>query len=444
MDLSTRWVLSEGSAYDKVTRSDKTDSILYVVSWQVNFHGKITPGEYMGYMDSYQQNQVSVFDPDDSEPESGLLELWVDNGYLVQGSNRTFIGTRASMLQELIDALPPPVPLTNVTAVVNATQLRRLRLTGSYEADIPLRLPSLFVLALGEGTTYTASAAGIGNRSVSCQIAGKHPDGTWCDHPRMISANGTYYTAIVGGNFDCGALPPAFFGTTGIFGGHVRAFTLLNVKVRNCGEGRNYSTGNVMVQDGDHGEISHSEFSGGSRGIWLERNVALAVHHVHVHDCGPLIDVDNGNNGVLLYSNVMENTDAYGMWIELSSTGCWVFNNTIRNASFAIVAVSAAGHRFIGNRLLDPNCANGHCGTIVFGVASKGPGRLGDIFASNTISGTNVSRYPPGSQGGLVNNWFFDNDFVGATNGEVFGRYLGYSTSEISIFDIAPPTKRPI
>jgi hypothetical protein len=66
---------------------------------------------------------------------------------------------------------------------------------------------------------------------------------------------------------------------------------------------------------------------------------------------------------------------------------------------------------------------------------------LGDIFTSNTISGTNVSHYPPGSQGGLANNWFFDNDFVGATNGEVFGRYLGYSTSEISIFDIAPPHK---
>ena len=158
------------------------------------------------------------------------------------------------------------------------------------------------------------------------------------------------------------------------------------------------------------------------------------------------VTLDNGNNGVLLYSNVMENTGAYGMWIELSSTGCWVFNNTITNASFAIVAVSAAGHRFIGNRLLDPNCANGQCGTIVFGVASKGPARLGDIFASNTISGTNVSHYSPGSQGGLANNWFFDNDFVGATNGEVFGRYLGYSTSEISIFDIAPPhkSKRPI
>ena len=194
-----------------------------------------------------------------------------------------------------------------------------------------------------------------------------------------------------------------------------RAFTVSNVKVTNCGLGLNYSTGehpfqpprtsqtvflavsqqewelnyptsldycchlilrlrlavgpgNVMFQNGDHGELSHSEISGGSRGVWLERNEGLAVHHILIHNnYGPSIDVDNGNNGVLLYSNIMEHTDAYGMWLELSTTDCWVFNNTIRNASFAIVAVSSAGHHFIGNTLLDSK----H-GTFVFGVAAKG------------------------------------------------------------------------
>ena len=134
---------------------------------------------------------------------------------------------------------------------------------------------------------------------------------------------------------------------TGLFGTHVRAFTVTNVTVIDCGLGLNYSSGNVMVQNGDHGSVSHSEMSGGSRGIWLERNSGLAVHHncesfgteipeppllmvrsaAGIHDCGPLIDVDNGNSGVLLYSNVMENTLAYGMWLELNTADCYVFNS---------------------------------------------------------------------------------------------------------------------
>ena len=351
-------------------------------------------------------------------------EIWVDKGYLVHGAKRTLIGTKASDLQKLIDALPPATPLANVTALVNSSQLRRLRLSGDYTGDVTLHLPSLFVLALDEGATCSASAAGIGDTNTTAL--------------NLVQANGTWYTAVVGGHFDCSALPPGYYGVTGIIGTHVRAFTITKVKVSNCGLGRNYSTGNVMVQNGDNGEVSRSEFTGGSRGIWLERNTGLAVHHNWIHECGPLCDVDNGNHGVLLYSNIMENTAAYGMWLEVSASDCFVFNNTIRNASFAIVAVSGAGHRFVGNRLVDPNCdrlidGKPFCGNIVFGTSEKTT-KKGDIFASNTISG-NKSYYPPGSQGNLVDNWFFDNDFVGATDDEVFGRYLETPVTRLSIFD---------
>ena len=227
----------------------------------------------------------------------------------MEGTKRTPIGTKASDLQTLIDALPPPPPLANVTALVNSSQLRRLRLTGEYTGDVTLHLPSLFVLALDEGTTYNGSATG------------------WTDGNNLIQANGTYYTAVIGGAYSCADMPLSFHGPTGIFAHATRAFTMTNVVVSHCGLGLNYSTSNVMVQNGDHGEISYSEFFGGSRGIWLERNNGLAVHHNHVHDCGPLIDLDNGNVGVLLYSNVLQNTHAYGLWMEVSAEDCWVFNS---------------------------------------------------------------------------------------------------------------------
>lgn len=64
----------------------------------------------------------------------------------------------------------------------------------------------------------------------------------------------------------------------------------------------------VWSQNGDHGEISYSEISGGSRCIWTQNVDSLAVHHNHFHDnFGPLFDADHGNAGTLVYSNLFEN-----------------------------------------------------------------------------------------------------------------------------------------
>eukprot|EP01052_Picozoa_sp_SAG31_P018898 SAG31_NODE_1357_length_8647_cov_8.257838_5_plen_287_part_00 len=268
-------------------------------------------------MQTYPTTEVSLFDPQDDSVAAH--EMWVDHGELVEGTKRTHVGTRASDLQKLIDALPPAKPLANVTALINSTQLRRLRLTGRYTGDQTLHLPSLFVLELDEGTTYSGSAAGLPGDGLNS----------------LVMANGTYYTAIVGGHWDCTQIPMRYYATTGLLGTFVRAFTVTCVTVRDCGEGLNYSSGNVMVQNGDHGEVSHSEMmgrnarGGNARGLWLERNTGLSVHHNHIHDCvdGPLIDVDNGNSGVLVYSNVLENTEAYGLWLELNTVDCYAFNS---------------------------------------------------------------------------------------------------------------------
>ena len=163
--------------------------------------------------------------------------MWVDHGDLIQGSKRTHVGTKASDLQKLIDELPPAKPLANVrspdpclpsprrkmvkscnsvdhslkcggltqlllldsqvTALVNSTQLRRLRLTGAYTADATLTLPSMFVLALDHGATYSGAKEGLPGDGINS----------------LVAANGTYYTAIVGGRFDCSSVPMRHYPT---------------------------------------------------------------------------------------------------------------------------------------------------------------------------------------------------------------------------------------
>ena len=176
-------------------------------------------------------------------------------------------------------------PCGQATAIINGTQLRRLRLTGAYIGDQTLHLPSLFVLALDEGTTYRGSATGLPDPH-PCPIW--QPPGLPCpprpaDGNSMIQLNGTYFTAITGGHFDCADMPRTFHGSAAISAWKCTSFVLSNSTLSNCGIGRNWSSGNIGVAHGNHGEIAHTKIYGGSRSIWTQFETGLAVHHNEIH-----------------------------------------------------------------------------------------------------------------------------------------------------------------
>jgi hypothetical protein len=192
----------------------------------------------------------------ETTPET-TREIWVDHGYLVDGAKRTLIGTKASDLQKLIDALPLATPLVNVTALVNSSQLRRLRLSGDYTGDVTLHLPSLFVLALDEGTTYSGGNSTVRDpwsvRKTGCKMpaccveTGERVPANFtgkcacenCDGNSMIQVTGTYYTTILGGHFDCSDLPQTYHGSAAISATGTTAFTASHATLSNCGQGKN-------------------------------------------------------------------------------------------------------------------------------------------------------------------------------------------------------------
>lgn len=398
-------------------------------------------------------------------------DLWVANGVLVNGSARTHVGNKASDLQPIIDSLGPARPLANVTALINSSQLRRLRLTGDYVADVTLHLPSMFVLALDEGTTYRGGSQTVrdpvGFSGSKCQMpvcclpSGERVpanftgecDCSTCDGNSMIQVTGTYFTAVLGGHFDCSALPLSYHGSAAISAAGCTAFTLSHATLSHCGVGRVWTSGNLGISKGSHGEIAHTKIYGGSRSIWTQYETNLAVHDNEFYG---MWDAD-GHSGPhnMAWNNLFSLDSAHGItnqpaiWMEADTTQLFAWNNTIFNASIAFQGASGAGHLLIGNRIL-----NSTSGTVLMGCepgCSKS-NTPGDVFASNFVQGGSIAV---GHQGPFENNWLWDNHFETGTisepypNGTFFkasfdgvispGEYMsymnGYSTTEVSVFD---------
>ena len=63
-------------------------------------------------------------------------------------SNGSFVGTFTSQLQSFINSSYPPVSSSNYSGLtfINSSALDHLQLRGAYLCDVPLRLPSMFVL----------------------------------------------------------------------------------------------------------------------------------------------------------------------------------------------------------------------------------------------------------------------------------------------------------
>ena len=107
----------------------------------------------------------------------------VKDGRLVAGG--TWVGTHTSQLAaNIVAPLFPAVTAADwqETSMINATMgLRHLVLEGDYLADVPLSLPSLFVLQLLAGSTITPAAnlslqntttfTGLVQMHGSCQLA---------------------------------------------------------------------------------------------------------------------------------------------------------------------------------------------------------------------------------------------------------------------------------
>ena len=254
------------------------------------------------------------------------------------------------------------------TSLINASALRYLLLDGAYLCDIPLRLPSLFVLQLAAGASIRPAA----NLSLENTTT----------FTGLVEMSDVHFSAVVGGTVDASSLPAEAFDYP-----YRRGYQAVAIKggsnnaVRHVSLRANNSDGAVGINQSPHGEIAHCDIGGGPGGQGMTKGRCvwcLATSHALVHDnlvrnCSShSLDFDAFTSTSAAYSNLCEDGIEEGIFVEetasnnfvssprapppplwlgsYESDGCvQIFNNTVRRNGCGIGVYSNAVGPVAGN-----------------------------------------------------------------------------------------------
>eukprot|EP00040_Diaphanoeca_grandis_P026799 m.150610 g.150610 ORF g.150610 m.150610 type:complete len:374 (-) comp30735_c0_seq1:240-1361(-) len=347
------------------------------------------------------------------DPLQLLPVINIANGYLMQsdGTRGKFVGLTTTALQGVVDTMFLPGPLINTSAWVNSSALRYLVLEGAYVADVPLQLPSYFVLQLGTTTSISAKQGLEG---------------------AVILMNTSKLVAVKGGSVDC-TMAADSKSLVGIWGQNAQSLIVRGVRIQDCGIG---GTANIYI----HGlpfaykaEVSFSEVSGSkNRGIWVETFGHAQIHDNHCHhNVADGIDFDAYTANGVAYNNLCESNSRHGLFIEEAANGCSAFNNTMRNNSGGIVLYgNVVGP--VANNLIVMNTLEANDVGISFGTKYGTKVTDQSIFASNTFR---QNKLDVARNGDLTGMWLLDNHFGSPIATAIAQNVINAPISDVLLFD---------
>lgn len=129
-----------------------------------------------------------------------------DGGHVVKVKDGRVVGTgefvgsyTSSLITNVISKMYQPVSHADWQSfsMINSTRLRYLELDGEYQADVPLQLPSLFVLQLTPTATLTP-AANLSLQNTTTFTA-------------LVEMKDVHFSAVLGGTIDASALNATAF-----------------------------------------------------------------------------------------------------------------------------------------------------------------------------------------------------------------------------------------
>lgn len=200
------------------------------------------------------------------------------------------------------------------TSHINRTTLRYLVLEGSYLADVPLRLPSLFVLQLQTGTIITPCA----NLTL---------DNT-TTFTALVEMVDVHFSAVVGGTIDASSLPASALNypdRSGYMAVAIKGGS--NNAIRGIVARANNSDGALGVNQSPHAEVAFCDVGGGAAGqgvavgrcIWCLATSHALVHDNWVRNCSAhALDFDAYTSTSAAYNNVCEDNGEEGIFVEVN------------------------------------------------------------------------------------------------------------------------------
>ena len=354
-------------------------------------------------------------------------------------STYTPTGKYTSQLQTYIDAAYKPVPGPggewSTHSWINATNMRSLQLTGDYLADVPLRLPSLFVLKL-DGTMRPAP-------NISLNVS---------RFTGMVELKNVRYSAVVGGRYDATGLPmPLPEGSRGWQSIAVVGST--HCAVRGVRALANNSGAAIGITAGGHVEVSFCDVgadNGGprtnGRAIWSLATSHNIVHDNHIHNSTKhSLDFDAYTGTSVAYNNLCEYCSQEGIFVEESAHDNFIFNNTCANNGNGIGLYSNAvgpvtNNKVIGNVLRD----NLGTGISAGGYGHSDPHHKGltasvaNTFASNVFinnGGGNHDGQANVHHGETSGDLWTSNTFESSAGVPSYTQWEEHNSSATVIFD---------
>ena len=327
------------------------------------------------------------------------LTVTVKNGYVFPHGD--YVGMYTSQLQKnVIDALYPqinPKEILQNVHIVNDTVLRYLDLQGTYLADAPLVLPSLFVLRLN-GSIVDA------NNITNSRFNG-------VSHVGLITLNQTVYSGVIGG----------IINATVHSNTQMQALSLLNSRrstVRRLRALSNWESA-IGVKGGEQNEISHCDTGGTAanatlgRAIWLLATSSGYVHNCYVHhSLTHALDFDAYTSSSVAWNNLCEDNKAEGIFVEETAHDNIIASNTCRRNKNGIGVYSnvvgpVKGNVFFGN-LVEANSN--------FAMTAGGFGHTPNKHSDTNTFFANLAKSIPSGQaafnpahGATQNDYWFNN-----------------------------------
>jgi len=302
----------------------------------------------------------------------------------------------------VIDTLFAPVGPADWTStpILNETsgKIRYLHLIGDYQADVPLQLPSLFILKLNGSITDAANL-------------------TLPPAPRfsgLVTMNGTHYSGLIGGTVNAtvhkmsypnGAQAVTIVDGTRNVIRNVRATSSCNSAV-----GINGGTANE-VSNCDLGAEAGRMFH--ARAVWCLSTQRAMVHGNHIHHAGlHSLDFDAGTQYSVAHGNLCEDNTDEGIFVEETAHHNVVSGNTCRRNGNGIGVYSlgvgpVTNNVFIGNTVTD-NLRGGLTAGGLGHVANKHSGD--NIFVGNIASGNKEYAFDLAHGANIGDYWVGNTD----------------------------------
>lgn len=356
------------------------------------------------------------------ERHATIIDGWAGSEY---------VGVHTSELQAFIDVAFEPITRDawKSISLINESKLRSLELRGSYLCDIPLRLPSLFVLNGTRGMTLRPAA----NLSLVNETR----------FVAMVMMDHVTFSAVEGGTYDAVGVPASARGSHGIMAISIVGYPGRNA-VRSVRARANNSDSVIGVNQSPHAEVAYSDVGGDAtsgalraRCIWTLATSYALVHDNYVHHCSThSLDFDAYTTSSAAYGNVCEFNNKEGIFVEETASGNFVFNNTVRGNNGNGIALYANAVGPVQGNMIIRNTIIGNRQALSAGGMGHNPKKQSqdNIFASNTVVESGVTNP---SHGPARGDYWTDNSF-NFSKGSRFPWHLPlpHNSEAVAIFDL--------